>query len=99
MAFQVSDLQAGDHLSRATRVLSTAVEGETVMLALNTGLYHSLEGVAARIWELLETTTTLDDMARLIAAEYGVAEEQCAADIRDFLGDLIRADLVLVAHS
>ena len=89
-------LQPGDRLSRSARVLATEVDGETVMLALDTSLYHSLEGVAARIWELLETPATVEAMSHTIAAHYGVPVEQCEPDIREFFEDLIRADLVLI---
>lgn len=77
-------------------MLATDVDGETVMLALDTGLYHSLEGVAARIWELLETPATTHEMAQLIASHYGVPVGQCETDIQEFLQDLLRAGLVVV---
>ena len=64
--------------------------GETVMLALDSGLYHSLDGVAARIWELLETPATAEEMARVIAGQYGVPVEQCEADILEFFQDLVK---------
>lgn len=89
-------IESRDRLSRGARVLATEVDGETVMLALDSGLYHSLDGVAARIWELLETPATAEEMARLIAGQYGVPVEQCEADILEFFQDLVSADLVVV---
>jgi hypothetical protein len=86
----------GDRIRRGARVLATEVDGETVMLALDTGLYHSLEGVAARIWELLETPSSAEETARVIAGQYGVPVTQCEADILEFFQDLLRADLVVV---
>ncbi len=96
MALQGNVLQPVDRISRSTRVLATEVDGETVMLALDSGLYHSLEGVAARIWELLETPASAEEMARVIAGRYRVPVEQCEADILAFFQDLVRADLVVV---
>lgn len=96
MAFQGTEHEAGGRFCRGSRVLSTEIDGETVILALDAGVYHSLEGVAARIWELLESPSTVDEMASLIASQYGVPVEQCQPDIQEFFDDLLRAELVVV---
>ncbi|MBK7206650.1 MAG: PqqD family protein [Thermomonas sp.] len=50
--------------------------------------------MAARIWEVLETPSTLDEISARIAEEYGVSLEQCRMDTQAFLADLSRAGLV-----
>lgn len=84
-------------LRRSPDALATQVDGDIMMLVLSTGMYHSLSGVAARIWEVLESPSTVDEVAAHIAGEYGVALEQCRADTQSFLDDLSRAGLVEAA--
>lgn len=84
-------------LQRSPDALATQVDGDIMMLALSTGMYHSLSGVAARIWTMLETPSTLDEISVRIANEYGVAVEQCRADTQSFLDDLSRAGLIEAA--
>ena len=81
-------------LRRSPDALATEVDGDIMMLVLSTGMYHSLSGVAARIWEVLEVPSTPDEIASRIADEYGVPLEQCRADTQAFLEDLSRAGLV-----
>ncbi|MBP7159191.1 MAG: PqqD family protein [Thermomonas sp.] len=81
-------------LRRSPDALATQVDGDIMMLVLSTGMYHSLSGVAARIWEVLETPSTLDEISARIAEEYGVSLEQCRMDTQAFLADLSRAGLV-----
>jgi len=81
-------------LRRSPDALATQVDGDIMMLVLSTGMYHSLSGVAARIWEVLETPSTLDEISARIAEEYGVSLEQCRTDTQAFLADLSRAGLV-----
>ena len=81
-------------LRRSPDALATQVDGDVMMLVLSTGMYHSLSGVAARIWEVLETPSTLDEISARIAEEYGVSLEQCRVDTQAFLADLSRAGLV-----
>ena len=77
-------------LRRSPDALATQVDGDIMMLVLSTGMYHSLSGVAARIWEVLETPSTLDEISARIAEEYGVSLEQCRMDTQAFLADLSR---------
>jgi len=81
-------------LRRSPDALATQVDGDIMMLVLSTGMYHSLSGAAARIWEVLETPSTLDEISARIAEEYGVSLEQCRTDTQAFLADLSRAGLV-----
>ena len=78
-------------------MLTSSIDGELVMLAVQTGQYHNLQGVGARIWELLEAPATLDQVAETIAAEYGVPLEQCRADALAFFQQLQGAGLVEAA--
>ena len=81
-------------LRRSPDALATQVDGDIMMLVLSTGMYHSLSGVAARIWELLETPATAAELSARIADEYGVSLDRCRADTDAFLADLTRAGLV-----
>ena len=84
-------------LQRSPDALATQVDGDIMMLVLSTGMYHSLSGVAARIWELLETPATAGELSARIADEYGVSVAQCRTDTDAFLADLSRAGLVEAA--
>ncbi len=81
-------------LRRSPEALATQVDGDIMMLVLSTGMYHSLSGVAARIWEVLETPSTLEEISARIPEENGVSPDQCRADTQAFLQDLLRAGLV-----
>ena len=75
-------------LRRSPDALATEVDGDIMMLVLSTGMYHSLSGVAARIWEVLEVPSTPDEISSRVPLE------QCRADTQAFLEDLSRAGLV-----
>ncbi|WP_374359102.1 PqqD family protein [Thermomonas sp.] len=84
-------------LRRSPDALATQVDGDVMMLVLSTGMYHSLSGVAARIWELLETPATLDGISARIADEYAIPLERSRTDTQMFLEDLLRAGLLETA--
>ena len=87
-------LQGHRRFRRSPDALATQVDGDIMMLALSTGMYHSLSGVAARIWGLLETPSTASELSARITDEYNVPLERCLADTRAFLEHLVDAKLV-----
>ena len=70
------------------------VDGETVVLQAEVGELLGLNGVGGRAWELLDGTRGLDEIAATISAEYGVAPERAAADVRAFVDELVGAKLL-----
>lgn len=82
---------------RSPDALATQVDGDIMMLVLSTGMYHSLSGVAARIWELLDTPATLDGISARIADEYAIPLERSRTDTQVFLENLLRAGLLETA--
>lgn len=91
---EIVDSMNNSRFQRSPDALATQVDGETMLLVLSTGMYHSLSGVGARIWELLETPSTYEEMAALIAEQYGVSLDQCREDTRAFFVSLSNAGLV-----
>ena len=74
--------------------MASDIGGETVILGLQKGRYYGLDAVGARIWQLLQTPTSVADLQRAIVAEYDVAPERCEADLLALLQQLIDAGVV-----
>jgi hypothetical protein len=55
------------------------------MMSLERGQYFSLNGVASRIWELLEEPVEPEAIAARLTAEYDVPAATCAAQLENFL--------------
>ena len=74
--------------------LSTRVEGESIVLSRSKGLYVAIQGSGDRIWQLLATETSVDDVIHTIQNEFDVDADQCTRDVLAFIQEL--ADLSLV---
>lgn len=89
-----------DELSDSTKVvatddqLATSVDGETVILQLESGTYYGFNDVASRIWELIQEPRTVADVRDEILAEYDVSPDRCARDVASTLTDMADAGLV-----
>jgi len=74
--------------------VSTTVDGETVLLNNETGMYQGLNGVGPRIWELVQEPTTVETIVETLSAEYDVDSQRCERDVRAFLQELAAEQLV-----
>jgi hypothetical protein len=70
------------------------LDGEVLVLSLQTGAYYGMRDVAARIWELVRRPTTVGAVSATITAEYEVDADRCAHDTAAFMTTLIEHGLV-----
>ncbi len=73
------------------------IDGETVMMSIDSGEYHGLDVIASRIWELIETPVTIDTLVAQIMDEYEVEKEQCQSDVTVFLEKMAEDKLIIVS--
>jgi hypothetical protein len=86
-----------NRLRPTENILIRELEGESVLLNLNTESYFGLDDVGSRMWSVLTTTGSVQDSCRLLAKEYDVPEEQLRVDLRVLIEALIEHGLVEVA--
>ncbi len=84
-------------LRAADGVLRRSAGAETVILDLDSEQFYGLDGVGARVFELLEEPRTLDSVVDSIHAEYAVERDVLAADLQALVGELLQRDLLVVA--
>lgn len=87
-------------LTRATIVVasrdqaSTTVGAEAIILSMSDGVYYGLDGVGARIWELMQSPRSLGDVTDVLVAEFEVDSERAWEDLRALATDLISHGLL-----
>ena len=76
--------------------MASSIGGETVILGLQEGRYYGVDAVGARIWQLLQTPTSVAAIRDAIVTEYDVAPERCEADLFALLHRMLAARLIEV---
>jgi len=67
-----------------------------VMMGIGDGRYLSLDDTGRRIWELLESSPSLDVLCRRLADEYAAAPDDIRGDVVVFVERLARLGVVTV---
>jgi len=86
--------QTTDRFNISDEVLSQEVNGETVLLDLEGESYFGLNEVGTRIWQLLQSESTVIELLDTLADEYDVGQEQLESDVGELLAKLNDAGLV-----
>ena len=68
--------------------VSSDLAGEVVILNLRSGVYHGLEAVGARVWQLLADPVAVSRLREAILIEYEVEPRRCEDDLLALLSDL-----------
>lgn len=81
-------------LQRNDEVIEADIDGDKVMMDIESGNYYGLDPVARRIWEILETPMTANQVAEQLIQEFDVSLDQCQTDIQPFIEDMVNNQLL-----
>jgi len=74
------------------------LQGEAVLLNLNTGIYFGLDLVGTRIWSLLQEQRSLQQILDCLLQEYEVTEAQCREDLLNLIAQMREKGLIEVSN-
>ncbi len=73
---------------------ASKVADETVLLHLLSGTYFGLDPLGSKIWQALKEGQDLRSLGVAIASEHEVSIERVEADMRLFVAELLKHDLI-----
>ena len=74
--------------------VSSDLDGDAVILNLNSGVYFGLNPVGARVWELLQQPRTIDEICGAVRQEFEVEPERCQRDLINLIEQMRTQGLV-----
>ncbi|MDJ0774226.1 MAG: PqqD family protein [Mastigocoleus sp. MO_167.B18] len=81
-------------VSAAKEQISSELGEEAIILNLKSGVYHGLNEVAAKIWNLIQKPKSVDDVRAILLEEYEVDFQQCDRDLKELLQELTKVGLI-----
>jgi hypothetical protein len=70
------------------------MEGEMILLQLESGNYFSLNEVGALVWNQLEAPRTVQQLCDRVCAEYDVDAQVCVRDVTQLIQHLLKEQMV-----
>lgn len=81
---------------QSPEMLMGEVDGDTIMLSMETSKYYGFEAVGGRIWEILTQPQPVRRVCDALAREYDVERPTCEAEVVAFVQRLLDESLVQV---
>ncbi|MGV3709323.1 MAG: PqqD family protein [Gemmatimonas sp.] len=75
-------------------VVSEIIDGEAVIMNLDTGHYFSTRGTGAVVWSCMERGVAQASIAQAIAAHYGISSTDAGTALVGFTNDLLQHGLI-----
>lgn len=92
----VVSIEPASRVARGEAIIFTELDGVVVMMDAEEGSYYELNPVGARIWALAESRPRVAEICAAFVAEYEVAPDRCADEVRAFLEELRRREVMRV---
>lgn len=71
------------------------LDDDVIAIHLETGMYYAFDGVAADCWAGVAAGASLDEIATVLRARYGIDDDAARADAADFVAGLLGEKLVV----
>ena len=83
-------------ITKNKAILENEIDGEKIMMSLDTGRYYGLNKVASRIWEIVNNSISVEKLIELLLNEYEIDYEECKKEVLKFLDILLKKKLILI---
>lgn len=74
------------------------MDGEKVMLSINSGKYYNLGKLGGEIWELIKEPTEINTLVNTLVSVYEVELGQCQKDVLAFIENLYKEGLIHILN-
>lgn len=86
-------------MSRYLRISDAAVvrdlDGESVILNIESGMYFGLDRIGTRVWQLIEQHGNVDAIVRAMENEYDADPQTLRADTEALVASLVEKRLIV----
>jgi hypothetical protein len=90
----MAELTLTDRVIVPEAVISRELDGETVVLNLETGVYFGLDGVGTDVWNSLQNGRRVEDAFNAVLTQYDVQPATLKDDLLRFVNQLASKGLL-----
>ena len=83
-------------VTQTKELVSSDLDGETVLMSIETGKYYNMDPIGSRIWALIEEPLSVSKLCDILLGEFKVDREQCEKEVLTFLNKLTEDNLIQV---
>ena len=86
-------------IKRAEIIVSSELTDETVMMNVEKGSYYGLDDIETKLWQIVETPTSVSALCDSLLSNYDISREQGEADVLTFVNELHAEGIIEVVEA
>ncbi len=92
----MSAIKPHSTIARSKELVSSEMDGEVVMMSIQTGTYYGLNDVGTHIWNQLAAPRSFQDICQSLQGEFDVDAQTCEQEVRTFVAQMMEEKLVVI---
>ena len=84
-------------ISQAEGYIVSDMDGEKVMLSIQSGKYYNLGQVGGDIWDLIKEPVSIEHIVQSLQSIYEVSQTECEDEVLSFLEKLKEEGLIIIS--
>jgi hypothetical protein len=84
-------------IARSDNFVFNEVDGELVMMNIETGAYASLNETGKSIWTLLDAPKSLSEVVSSLVEEYEIDQATCEKEVLPFVENMLKSEVLTLA--
>ena len=84
-------------VSKSTELLASELDGELVMMDVESGKYYGLNGMGSVIWNMIDDPKSVSEICLQLEKEYDVEKETCEQEVMAFLNSMDKEKMLVIA--
>ncbi|MDF2660700.1 MAG: metallophosphoesterase [Paenibacillus sp.] len=90
----VQPLELDQVVMQSDGFLASNMNDEKVMMSVESGKYYNLGSIGGRIWELIESPTSVRQVVTSLREEYEIDQDACERQVLSFLQTMLTEKLI-----
>ncbi|MEF3308989.1 lasso peptide biosynthesis PqqD family chaperone [Paenibacillus sp. GYB004] len=90
----VQPLELDQVVMQSDGFLASNMNDEKVMMSVESGKYYNLGSIGGRIWELIESPTSVRQVVTSLREEYEIDQDACERQVLSFLQTMLAEKLI-----
>ena len=86
--------QAARHPVHTTSIAYQVYGSDAVLIDTDQNIVRMLNQTATRVWQLIDGTRSVSDIASVLVAEFDISDEQATRSVQRLLGDFAEKKLI-----
>ena len=93
----MSHIDTESSIRRNPDLLSVEMDGDLVMMSIESGNYFGVSGIGPFIWDLIENYIKFDELVVAVCGEFEVDRGTAIVDLQSFLAQLSEQGIIEVS--